>query len=600
MTHHVLRRQLRKLGLTPQNVPSPEQWAQLVERISQAYQEADQERYLLERSLEISSAEMKELYEQLRLSSETRIAEERDKLRQAKLELERSLSLLQATFEATVDGILAVDRDGTMVSMNQNFIRLWNIPTEIVASRNDEAALQHVLSQLADPEEFLAKVRELYETPEAESHDFIAFENGRYFERFSKPQRMGSEIIGRVWNFRDITHRRQTEAELLQAKEAAEAANRAKSTFLANMSHELRTPLSAIIGYTELLQEQSHITAPALLAPRLDKINIAANHLLAIINDILDLSKIEAGRMDLFRETFAVSELIEHALITTRPLIEKNNNRIFLYLDPQINTMHTDQAKLRQILLNLLSNAAKFTVNGHITLRVLAEEQEAEDRVRQWVKFVVQDTGIGMSSEQVEYIFQPFTQADLSTTRQYGGTGLGLAITSRFCQIMGGSISIESQVGLGSKFTVRLPQLLGHDEADVYEPLRVEVPKRPLTTTGNRGLILVIEDEPNTRDILTHYLQREGFLVQTAVSGAEGIHLAQHLQPNIITLDTFLPDIDGWEVLDTIKATPNLAEIPVIMVTVSDERNRAFRHGAADYLRKPIDEKNLSKVLSKY
>lgn len=598
MAHHVLRRQLRKLGLTPQAVPSPEQWAQLVERISQAYQEADQERYLLERSLEISSSEMKELYEQLQLSSETRIAEERDKLRQAKLELERSLSLLQATFEATVDGILAVDRDGNMVSMNQNFIKMWNIPAEIVASRNDEAALKHVLSQLSDPEVFLAKVQELYQTPEAESHDFIAFENGRCFERFSKPQRMGNEIIGRVWNFRDISRRRQTEAELLRAKEAAEAANRAKSTFLANMSHELRTPLSAIIGYSELLQEQAQLVGHTLFTPRLDKINVAANHLLAIINDILDLSKIEAGRMDLFRETFAVADLIEQTLITTRPLIEKNNNRLFFYLDPAIGTMHTDQAKLRQILLNLLSNAAKFTSNGHITLRVLAERGED---LQQWVSFVVQDTGIGMSSEQIEYIFQPFTQADLSTTRQYGGTGLGLAITSRFCQIMGGSIGIESQVGLGSKFTVRLPLFLGQQEAEVERLVEVETPKkRPFPPTDKRGLILVIEDEPNTRDILTYYLQREGFVVQTAVSGAEGLHLAQHLQPNLITLDAFLPDIDGWEVLDTIKATPHLAQIPVIMVTVSDERPRAFRHGAADYLRKPIDEKNLSKLLSKY
>ncbi|MCA9998331.1 MAG: PAS-domain containing protein, partial [Anaerolineales bacterium] len=294
MIHHVLRRQLRKLGLGPQEVPSPEQWAQLVERISQAYQEADQERYLLERSLEISSTEMKELYEQLRLSSETRIAAERDKLRQAKFELEQSLSLLQATFDATVDGILAVDRDGNMVSMNQNFIDMWGIPSKIVESRDDNAALQYVLSQLASPEAFLSKVRDLYGSPEAESHDFLEFENGRYFERFSKPQRMGDEIVGRVWNFRDITRRRQTEAELLQAKEAAEAANRAKSTFLANMSHELRTPLSAIIGYSELLQEQAAMTGHTLFTPRLDKINVAANHLLAIINDILDLSKIEA------------------------------------------------------------------------------------------------------------------------------------------------------------------------------------------------------------------------------------------------------------------------------------------------------------------
>lgn len=571
MIHHVLRRQLRKLGLSPEHPPSPEQWGQLIDRISQAYTDSDQERYLLERSLTISSEEMQTLYQQLQHASETRIAAERDKLQaiiaalgeglcvldqngrlqsmnpvaeqisgwqeaelfekpvlevvglttsaqqrlvfaeiqaqieageavrheagllrckdgtqlpvsyaltpihydntfqgsifvfrdisvltKAKLDLEESLSLLQAAFEATVDGILSVDQVGNMVTMNQNFIDMWDLPLDIVQNRRDEEALDYVLAKLNRPADFLEKVQELYNTPEEESHDLIEFKDGRIFERFSRPQRLGDKIIGRVWNFRDITRRKQTEADLFRAKEAAEAASRAKSTFLANMSHELRTPLSAIMGYSELLQEQAELAGDNTFVPRLEKINIAANHLLSIINDILDLSKIEAGRMELFRERFELAVVVEEVLVTARPLIEKNGNQLQVITDRQLPAMYTDEAKLRQILLNLLSNAGKFTINGQVTLRVTAYSEEQQP----WLAFSIEDTGIGISQRQLVRLFQPFTQADASTTRQYGGTGLGLAITHHFCQIMGGNIEVESQVGEGSIFIVRLPLMV--------------------------------------------------------------------------------------------------------------------------------------------
>lgn len=390
----------------------------------------------------------------------------------------------------------------------------------------------------------------------------------------------------------NITERIQHEQALEEARDAAEMANRSKSAFLANMSHELRTPLNAIIGYSEMLSEDAEAYDQLDFIPDLQKIRLAGQQLLDLINDILDLSKIEAGKMDLHVETFAVDDLLENVVTTIRPFIKKSSNVLRVEIE-NLGMMQSDKTKLRQVLFNLLSNAAKFTNDGVITLR--AERHDLADE-GEWITFAVADTGIGLSPEQQEEIFAPFTQADTSTTRKYGGTGLGLAISRRFCNMMGGDITVQSDVGAGAIFTAHLPaqaKMGATEQARLDDELDTAV-------AGQDNVVLVIDDDPMARDLLQRHLEKVGFRVQTAASGAEGLALAATLKPTVITLDVLLPSIDGWTVLAQLKADPALADIPVIIVSMLEDEQMGFALGASDYLVKPIDRKQLITVVQKY
>ncbi len=378
--------------------------------------------------------------------------------------------------------------------------------------------------------------------------------------------------------------------QLRRQREVAEAANRAKSVFLASMSHELRTPLNAIIGYSEMLVEEAEDAAQNTLIPDLTKIQLAGKHLLMLINSVLDLSKIEAGKMDLYVEAFCVSTLVEEVASVVRPLAEKNGNRLTLQIDPHIGSVHSDQTKLRQTLYNLLSNACKFTQNGNITFAARREQ----DKIQESVVFTVLDTGIGMTSAQIQRSFQPFTQADSSTSRRFGGTGLGLAISQRFVQMLGGSLSVESWPKAGSTFTVRIPvNTIG---AETRDTKTIVAEPAPLA----HNLVLAIDDEPSVGELLARSLSKHGFRVHSAYTGEEGIRLARKLRPIAITLDVVMPGMDGWMVLSVLKADKELQDIPVIMLTIGDNQNLGYTLGATDYLSKPIDRERLVSVLMRY
>jgi PAS domain S-box-containing protein len=396
----------------------------------------------------------------------------------------------------------------------------------------------------------------------------------------------------------DATDLRAAQEEATLAREAAEDANRAKSQFIANMSHELRTPLSAVIGYSEMLEEEAaDIEGGDILTKDLQKIGANARHLLSLINDVLDLSKIEAGRMETHAEDFAVETLVSETVATVQALMANKANTLEVRIPEGIGTMHSDQVKLRQCLINLLSNASKFTEGGRVTLTA---EPGRDAMGRRQIAFHVTDTGIGMNSEQLSRLFTRFTQADASTTRRFGGTGLGLAITRAFCTLLGGEIGVESEEGRGTTFTIRVPVDMRETgpEPDAERTAYQLPPDDEARNTA--GLVLIVDDDPASRELLSRFVVRDGFAVRCAHDGAEGLRLAREFRPTAILLDVMMPRMDGWSVLSALKADPDLAEIPVVMVSIVQERALAVSLGAADYLIKPVQWHRLRTVLDRY
>jgi PAS domain S-box-containing protein len=522
--------------------------------------------------------------------NEAELLTQNENLKKIQSDLAFSEQRISKIIEASPVGIVSIDRKGTIETFSSSAEEIFGYYASDVIGKN---------------------IKILMETHVAVEHDL-------YLER--RIHGASSTVVGqsRIVNavrkdgsVFNITERLELERQAEEAREQAERANEAKSAFLANMSHELRTPMNAIIGYSEMLAEDAEDDGLEDMLGDLNKITNAGKHLLSLINDVLDLSKIEAGKMDLFLEDFAVKDIAKDVASTALSLIEKNANELVLDIDQELDTMHGDVTKVRQIFFNLISNAAKFTKEGKITLSANAASISNKPAIR----FAVTDTGIGIPEDKLGHIFSEFSQADESTTRDYGGTGLGLALVKRFCEMMGGSIRVESTIGEGSSFIITLPIRVEKQHQGLEEEARISESKsgqsppdldaetgssEPAEDFSARNTVLVIDDEASARELLKKRLETEGCSVLLAKNGAEGLALAAKHMPALITLDVMMPGMDGWTVLRRLKADNNLKDIPVVMISMVGDKAMSYSLGAVESLQKPVDRDKLSGLVKKY
>jgi len=520
-----------------------------------------------------------------------------EQVRAREEEVRRSEAYFRSLIENASDAIVILNRDGTVRYASPAVRGVLGVAPEALTGRT---VLEFVHE---DDRDATARVRQqtLARSGVGPSSEFRV---RRPDGSVANVQAVGTNLLdepavaGVVLNLRDVTERTRAE-EATTAKEFAERANQMKSQFLANMSHELRTPLNAIIGYSEMLQEEAReMKDGAAFDSDLKKIHGAGRHLLGLINDILDLSKIEAGRMELYLEDFNLGSMLSDVASTIKPVVEKNANRLVSDAAPDLGSVRADMTKLRQCVFNLLSNASKFTKEGTITLSARRQRGPGAETV----SIAVTDSGIGMTPEQLARLFEPFTQADSSTTKKYGGTGLGLTITRRFCHMMGGDVTVTSTPGSGSTFTITIPAHVNDSKPAPKTPAaaaRAE-PSHHGTAAPDGPTVLVIDDDPVVHDLLGRGLGKEGFRVEALLSGESAIETARRLRPAVIALDVMLPGKDGWTVLSELKADPEVGHIPVVMVTVVDDKHIGFALGASEYITKPLNVDRLISVVRKY
>lgn len=507
--------------------------------------------------------------------------------KRAEDELAQMTSRLRATLEATADGILVLDRGGQVVNMNRRLARLWNLPEALLTRHDDAALLEHLIDAVETPE---VMRRLLTGQGLNETFDILPLRDGRIFELSSRPARHHEEVIGRVFCVTDVTERHHAERALISARDAATAANRAKSDFLAMMSHEIRTPLNGIIGMAQLLEMAPHTAEQKDYISTIQK---SGEALLAIINDILDYSKIEARKMNLEEVGFDLRQMVVEVERLFRPKAQEKALEFSVTVaDSAPRVVIGDPTRLRQVLINLVGNAFKFTATGRIGVHVAATPVEA---ARTRLRFSVSDTGIGIAPDKSRHIFTPFEQADMSTTRRYGGTGLGLAICRMLCDLMGGEIGVDSEEGKGSRFWFVVDLASSAPEENV-------APEAPRAILRRNTRILVVDDNPINRLVLGRMLERFGAHdLAYANDGEEALTLCAEAAYELIFMDARMPRLDGIAATRALREAGNRAYIIGVSAdAMSDERQAALEGGMDDYVVKPVAMEALAEAIQRW